>query len=100
MLDNLELVGMVTFEDAEKVPTDERDSVTAGDIMTRSLIVTYEDENLEEALRKLLDNNIGRLPVVDRDDPTRLSGLLTKYDIIRIHAQLSSKLCRLPPIRK
>jgi len=100
VLDNLELVGMVTFEDAEKVPTNERDSVTAGDIMTRSLIVTYEDENLEEALRKLLDNNIGRLPVVDRDDPTRLSGLLTKYDIIRIHAQLSSKLCRLPPMRK
>jgi len=100
VLDNLELVGMVTFEDAEKVPTDERDSVTVGDIMTRSLIVTYEDENLEKALRKLLDNNIGRLPVVDRDDPTRLSGLLTKYDIIRIHAQLSSKLCRLPPMRK
>ena len=100
VLDNLELVGMVTFEDAEKVPTDERNSVIVGDIMTRSLIVTYEDENLEEALRKLLDNNIGRLPVVDRDDPARLLGLLTKYDIIRVHAQLSSKLCRIPPVRK
>ena len=100
VLYNLELVGMVTFEDAEKVPTYERDSVTVGDIMTRSLIVTYEDENLEEALRKLLDNNIGRLPIVDRDDPTRLCGLLTKYDIIRVHAQLSSKLCRIPPVRK
>ncbi len=96
VLDNLELVGIVTFEDAEKVPLDERDVVLVGDIMTRSLVVTYEDENLEYALRKLLDNTIGRLPVVDREDHTRMLGLLTKSDIIREHAQLSSKFCRLP----
>jgi len=100
VLDNLELVGVVTFEDAEKVPLDERDVVLVGDIMTRSLVVTYEDENLESALRKLLDNNIGRLPVVDREDHTRMHGLLTKSDIIREHAQLSSKFCRLPADRR
>lgn len=99
VLENLKLVGIVTFEDAEKVPYDERDDVPVGDIMNQSLIVTYEDENLEDALKKLLENNIGRLLVVDRNDPTRLIGLLTKFDIIRMHAQLSSKFCRLPPRR-
>ena len=100
VLDNLELVGMVTFEDAEKVPVEERNSVLVGDIMTSSLVVTYEDENLESALRKLLDNSIGRLPVVDRNNHARMLGLLTKSDIVREHAQLSSKFCRLPADRR
>ena len=97
VLDNLKLVGIVTFEDAEKVPFDERDKVRVEEIMSRSLIVTYEDENLEIALKRLLDNNIGRLPVVDREDQKRLLGLLTKSDIIREHAKMSSRFCRLPP---
>jgi CIC family chloride channel protein len=97
VLDNLKLVGIVTFEDAEKLEYDERNNVQVGDIMTRSLVVTYEDESLEEALKKLLDHSIGRLPVVDREDPTRLLGLLTKSDIIREHAQSSSRFCRVPP---
>lgn len=96
VLDNLKLVGIVTFEDAEKVPYDQRDIVQVGDIMSKSLIVTYEDENLEDALKKLLDNKIGRLPVVDRTEPDRLLGVLTKFDIIREHARLSSKFCRVP----
>ncbi|MCL7414448.1 MAG: chloride channel protein [ANME-2 cluster archaeon] len=100
VLDNLELVGMVTFEDAEKVPFDERDTIQVKEIMTRSLVVTYEDETLESALRKLLDNKIGRLPVVDRNNPTRMIGMLTKSDIIREHAQLSSKFCRLPASKR
>jgi CIC family chloride channel protein len=97
VLDNLKLVGIVTFEDAEKVPFDERDKVRVEEIMSRSLIVTYEDENLEIALKRLLDNSIGRLPVVDREDPKRLLGLLTKSDIIKEHAKMSSRFCRLPP---
>jgi CIC family chloride channel protein len=95
VLDNIKLVGVVTFEDAEKVPFDERENIRVEDIMTTSVVVTYEDESLEDALKKLLDNGIGRLPVVDREDPTKLLGLLTKFDIIRVHAQLSSKLCRI-----
>ncbi|MHC1569836.1 MAG: CBS domain-containing protein [Candidatus Syntropharchaeales archaeon] len=51
-------------------------------------MVTYPDESLEAALRKLILNNIGRLPVVDRDDPSKILGILTKSDIIRMHAQL------------
>jgi len=38
-----------------------------------------------------MDRKIGRLPVVDSKDPTKLVGILTKYDIIRTHAKLSSE---------
>ncbi|RLG24158.1 chloride channel protein [Methanosarcinales archaeon] len=82
------LVGIVTFKDAERIPPEDREETSVNQIMTTSLIVTYPDESLEAALRKLILNNIGRLPVVDRDDPSKILGILTKSDIIRMHAQL------------
>ena len=58
--------------------------------MTTKLIVAKPEDSLEAALMKLLDRKIGRLPVVDHDDPTKLIGLVTKFDIIKAHAKLSS----------
>lgn len=90
VVDDKKLVGIITFEDAEKVPFDKRGSTEVRDAMTKELIVTKPEASLEKALIKLLDNNIGRIPVVSSDDPTKLVGILTKLDIIRIHAKLSS----------
>ncbi|HID26498.1 MAG TPA: CBS domain-containing protein, partial [Methanosarcinales archaeon] len=84
-----DLVGIVTFEDAEKVSPKARKKVKVGEIMTKNLIVTYPDESLESALRKLVTYKIGRLPVVDHNNNKKLLGLITKFDIIRAHAKLS-----------
>jgi len=86
------LVGIVTFEDVEKVPFEERDKTLVRDIMTKDLIVTYPDETLENALIKLVDKGIGRLPVVDRRDERKLLGLITRSDIMRAHAREVKKL--------
>ena len=43
---------------------------------SRNVIVTYPDETLHEAAAKMLRNNIGRLPVVDRKDPRHVVGYL------------------------
>jgi len=90
VLDDNRLVGIVTFKDAERVPIEDREAVLVEQVMTptTSLIVTYPDESLEDALRKLVLNDIGRLPVVDRDDQSKILGIVTKSDIIRLHAQL------------
>ena len=88
VLDDDRLVGIVTFGDAGRVPSDDRDETLVEEIMTTSPIVTYPDESLEDALHKLVLNDIGRLPVVDPADESRILGILTKYDIIRLHAQL------------
>jgi chloride channel protein, CIC family len=48
---------------------------------TRSLVVTYPDELLEEAVDKMVRHDIGRLPVVDRHHPTRLLGYLGRKGI-------------------
>jgi len=43
---------------------------------SRELIVTHPDEVLYDAASKMLRNDVGRLPVVSRDDPRRLVGYL------------------------
>ena len=48
---------------------------------TSALIVTYPDEILEHAVAKMAVNGVGRLPVVDRNHPTRLIGCLGRAGI-------------------
>ncbi|MCX9084835.1 MAG: chloride channel protein [Candidatus Methanoperedens sp.] len=90
VVDDKKLVGIITFEDAEKVQVEIRKTTLVKEMMTTNLIVTGPEDSLEDALLKLLDRKIGRLPVVDADDPTNLVGLVTKFDIIKAHAKLSS----------
>lgn len=91
VVDDRTLVGIITFEDAEKVQADERLSTTVAEAMTTKLIVVNPQDSLEEALKILLERKIGRLPVVDENDPTKLLGLVTKFDIIKAHAKLSAQ---------
>jgi len=58
--------------------------------MTTKLIVAKAEDSLESALLILLNSKIGRLLVVENDDDTKLIGLVTKLDIIKAHAKLSS----------
>ena len=50
---------------------------------TTSLVVTYPDEMIHDALNKLVRNDIGRLPVVSREDPRRIVGYLSRGAILR-----------------
>ncbi|WP_202319797.1 chloride channel protein [Archaeoglobus neptunius] len=86
------LVGIITFDDVERVPVENRDRVRVGDIMTTRLIVTYPDEDLRSALTKMVSHNIGRLLVVPRDDESKLLGIITKADILRAYAKVRSQL--------
>ena len=86
------LVGIITFEDVEKVPFEDRAIVKVKDVMSTKLIATYPDETLEVVLRKLIENDIGRLPVVDRNDKTKLLGIITRSDIMKAHARISCKI--------
>ena len=49
---------------------------------SRNVIVTHPDETLHEAAAKMLRNNIGRLPVVDRKDPRHVVGYLGRPGIM------------------
>ena len=49
------------------------------------MIVAYPEQSLYEALLKLGAKDVGRIPVVDRKDTTRLLGVLRRHDIIRAY---------------
>jgi CBS domain-containing protein len=49
---------------------------------TKNVLVTYPDEVLHEASAKMLRNNVGRLPVVDRADPSRVVGYLGRPGVM------------------
>jgi H+/Cl- antiporter ClcA/CBS domain-containing protein len=49
---------------------------------SRNLIVTYPDEILYEAIEKMLRNDIGRLPVVSRENPREVLGYLGRAAVM------------------
>lgn len=79
-----ELCGIVTFHDIDEALTDKRYDDKICQIATADLIVTYPDENLKEALLKFGLKDIGRLPVVDRNNPKNLLGIITRKSLISV----------------
>lgn len=81
--------GMVTLSDVEAVMSrgDNPANLTVADIASKSLIVAYPDQYLHDVLVQLSSREVGRIPVVDRNDPKRLLGVLRRHDIIRAYAK-------------
>jgi chloride channel protein, CIC family len=76
------LVGILTRGDLLQAFNREgEDDLTMLEIGTGSPVVAYPDDPLEGALGLMLRSSVGRLPVVDRHDPTRLLGMLSRGSI-------------------
>lgn len=77
------LAGIITRGDVVRALRDPgADSATVGGVGSTDLVVTYPDEPLQGALTKMLEKDIGRLPVVDRAQSTRILGYLGRADIL------------------
>jgi CIC family chloride channel protein len=80
------LVGMFTLQDMDKANRDPHGmDRPIGDFCSRRLVTATPDESVAAALRRMSGRDIGRLPVVDRSDPTHLVGILRRADIIRAY---------------
>jgi CIC family chloride channel protein len=81
-----ELFGIVTLQDLQRAreqnPFDGR---RVRDIATRSVLTVSADEPMWVALKRLGTRDVGRLPVVDRENPRRLLGLIRRSDIVRAY---------------
>jgi chloride channel protein, CIC family len=83
------LAGIITRGDIIRALGQKRvDKLTVADAGSTELIVTHPDEPLHVALRKMLREDIGRLPVVDRKDPTRAVGYLGRAAILSARLRL------------
>lgn len=88
--ENGHLYGMVTLTDVESRIAGDIKQLTVADIATRKLITAYPDELLSELVEHLGigTSEIPRIPVVSREDPTRLLGILRRQGIIKGYAKI------------
>jgi H+/Cl- antiporter ClcA len=77
------LAGLITRGDVMRALADDPSgNMTVLDAASRDLVVTYPDESLHAAAANMLRHNIGRLPVVDRNQPQRVVGYLGRSGIM------------------
>jgi chloride channel protein, CIC family len=62
--------------------------VSVLEIGKTDLVVAYPDELLHDAIAKMLKHDIGRLPVVSRDEPNRAIGYIGRADVLNARMKL------------
>jgi CIC family chloride channel protein len=75
------LVGIITEHDALNVNKSLRHRFAVRNAMSGDVITIKPDESCYTALKIMTKMEIGRLPVVSRDDPKKLVGIITRSDI-------------------
>lgn len=77
------LVGIITRSDIIRaLENDPKGELTVLEAGSRNLIIAYPDESLKDAVTRMLKNDIGRLPVVHREDSHRLLGYLGRTGLL------------------
>jgi CBS domain-containing protein len=74
------IVGDKEFREAFK-QSDEFKEVEGRDLGPEQVIQVFEEDSIEEARHKMLDNNISRLPVID--DNGNLTGIVKSTDLLK-----------------
>jgi CIC family chloride channel protein len=82
-----DLLGIVTLSDLERA---RHPHATALDIATRDVVTCFPFESVLDALRKFGLKGVGRLPVMDPNQPTKLLGMLRRGDVIAGFAKVAS----------
>jgi CIC family chloride channel protein len=81
--------GVITISDLEKAISNKLklDKTKVSQVATQrpQVLVAYPDESIGQALYRMGPRGLGRLPVVSRDDPQRLLGLIRRQNIIRAY---------------
>jgi chloride channel protein, CIC family len=77
------LAGVVTQGDLLRaLETDPEGRATVLEAGSDPAIVAYPDELVLDALHRMVRHNIGRLPVVSREDPQRMTGYFDRSNIL------------------
>jgi len=77
------LVGIITRGDVMRALDQPQAEQTVLEAGTRNLIVTYPDEILHDAVTRMVRNDIGRLPVVSRNNPRQALGYLGRSSVMK-----------------
>jgi CIC family chloride channel protein len=98
VVSNGRLVGMFTTTDALRARQESKSSI--GEAMTKDLVVAYPSDNLHTALQRMTGSGVSRLPVVERERPSELIGILTTRDLAAALDLRVSTLAGRPPAQR
>jgi CIC family chloride channel protein len=82
--DRGELCGILSLTDLGRAADSSGTGVVA-DFMTPGIVTAYPDETLDAVLRRMGPRDLSRLPVVARDNPRRLLGVVRRNDVVRAY---------------
>ncbi len=77
------LLGVVTRRDI--FASEHRPELAVRRIVRRSPAVVFPDNTLRQAADHMVRERVGRLPVVDRDAPRRVIGIVSRSDLLAAH---------------
>ena len=83
VVDQNGLVGRVSLIQVKTVPRDKWFKTKISDICSRDLHPANPDSPVEKVLDVMHNTGIGRIPIVDKANPRRIVGIVSKSDIIR-----------------
>lgn len=93
---NGDLLGMVSVTEIEEDMLEGEQGKTVVDLVERVASV-FPDETLEDALQRLTPSDQRRMPVVSRENPARLVGMLYAWDVINAYRSATRLGPRLSP---
>jgi CBS domain-containing protein len=79
------LVGMLTRRDV--LSSKSSHDVEIRTLITRTPAVVFDDNTLRDAADHMVLEDVGRLPVVTRENPRHVVGMLSRGDLVGAHAQ-------------
>ena len=81
------LQGVITIQDVESAAESDKENLERPVLQfcSQHLVVAYPDETLQRALERMSHRDIGRLPVVDHNNPSKLVGWISRADIVRAY---------------
>ena len=85
VVDEGRLVGMITFDDIRRIPPHEQEKMTVKEVAVRAPITINPHQSAKMAMDIMYENDVGRLAVVEKDDPQKLIGIITRSDVIRAY---------------
>jgi H+/Cl- antiporter ClcA len=78
-----DIAGVVTRKDL----ADHLDTAKLADVMNRPPVVIQETATVREAIDLMVTKRIGRLPLVNPERPRRVTGMVTRSDILSIYGE-------------
>jgi CIC family chloride channel protein len=90
-----ELYGMVTMQDMERTIQEIERTLHRKDVNLKDLkvwdvatpdpVTVFQDEPIWAAIKKMAPRDLARLPVVSRNNPSELVGMISRSDIMRAY---------------